>query len=249
MQSKILAVLVAAGAVSFTAAAQAGVVDDTSLADPGVYFGTGNGGTNHGWTVNTDGAVELGLVTIHRSIDLVNPTSANIYNVPTGPDGASVRAWWNFNFSINLDVGGAGTLNLGDVTPTLSIHDYLHGTTVTLNPLIAFGNDNSAFDGTNTRNGNVAGQQATPTDVGAQNSENLTFSQFAALGFDYDVDDTFLITLSLLGPDDTDLGSVSEFTVVGEGTTTPLPAAVWMFGSVLAGAGGVAGWRKRRKAA
>lgn len=30
---------------------------------------------------------------------------------------------------------------------------------------------------------------------------------------------------------------------------TPLPAAVWMFGSVLAGAGGVAGWRRKRKAA
>lgn len=32
-------------------------------------------------------------------------------------------------------------------------------------------------------------------------------------------------------------------------TVTPLPAAVWMFGSVLAGAGGVASWRRKRKAA
>lgn len=249
MQSKIFAALVLVGGVSVAATAQAGVVDDTTLAAPGVYFGAGNAGSNHGWTTDTEGAVELGVTTIHRGVDSVNPTSANIYNVPTGPDGAANRAWWNVDFSINLDVGGAGTLNLGDVTPTLTIYDYLHGTTATMNPLIAFGNDNSAFDGTNTRNGNIAGQQATPTDVGAQNSENLTFGQFAALGFDMNLDDTFLITLSLLGPDDADLGSVSEYTVVGEGAPTPLPAAVWMFGSVLAGAGGVAGWRKRRKAA
>jgi hypothetical protein len=247
MQSKILAALVLVGGVSSAATAQAGVVDDTSLAAPGVYFGVGNGGTNYGWTTDTEGPVELGLTTIHRGVDSVDPTSANIYNVPTGPDGAANRAWWNFDFSINLDVGGAGTLTLGDVTPTLTIYDYLHGTTATMNPLIAFGNDNSAFDGTNTRNGNDAGQEATPTDVGAQNSENLTFGQFAGLGFDMNLDDTFLITLSLLGPDDTNLGSVSEYTVVGEGAPTPLPAALPLFASGL-GALGLAGWRSKQKA-
>ena len=32
-------------------------------------------------------------------------------------------------------------------------------------------------------------------------------------------------------------------------STTPLPAAAWMFGSVLAGGAGIDRWRKRRKAA
>jgi hypothetical protein len=249
MRNKFISLLAVAFAATLSNAASASTVYDTGLVSPpGVYFGAGKGGTNHGWTVNTNGSVELGLTTIHRGVDSVNPTSTNIYNVPTGPDGAPNRAWWNFDFSVNLNADGNGTLNLGNVTATLQIHDYLHGTTVALNPFTAFG-DNSAYDGTNTRNGNVPGQQATSADVGYQNSENLTFGQFAALGFDMNVDDTFLITLSLLGPDNADLGTVNEYTVVGAGTsTTPLPAALPLFASGLS-ALGLLGWRRKRKAA
>ena len=221
------------------------VYDTTLASPPGVYFGSGNSGTNFGWTVNTQGSVELGLTTIQRNVGAITPTSTNIYNVPTGDNSpfASNRAWWNFDFSVNLHANREGTLTLGDVTPSLQIQDFLHGTTVTFNPFTALG-DNSAYDGTNTRNGNVTGQQATTADVGFQNSENLVF--FPMLGFNMNLDDTFLITLSLTGPGDANLGTVSEFVIVGAGAPTPLPATLPLFASGL-GALGLLGWRKKRK--
>ena len=237
----------AIGAAAFGGVANASTVYDTSLVAPGVYFGSGNPNTD--WTVNTDGSIELGLATIHREVGAVVPTSTNIYNVPTGNDSPfnSARAWWNFNFSVNLRAGGTGTLTLGDVTPTLQIQDYLHGTSLTFNPFTAFP-DNSAFDGTNTRNGNVSGQQATTGDVGFQNSENLVF--FPSLGFDMNANDTFLITLSLLNnSDNSSLGSVSEYVVVGTGAPTPLPAAAPLFASGLAGLGWLARRRKKKQIA
>ncbi len=248
MKARLLlatAAFVAAGALS--GISHAATVDDTSLASPGVYYGSGNTGNNVGWTVHTDGNVELGLTTIHRQVGPVLPTTGNTYNVPTGADTpfASNRAYWNFDFSVNLRAGGGGTLSLGDVTPTLTIQDFLHGTSVTLNPFTDLAS-NSAYDGTNTRNGNIAGQQATTADVGFQNSENLVF--FPGLGFNMNLDDTFLITLSLLGPGNDDLGTVNEFVVVGDGAPTPLPAALPLFASGL-GALGLLARRRKRKAA
>jgi hypothetical protein len=255
VKNKIKTMVAAAfAAVIFGGVANASTVYDTSLVSPGVYFGSGNGGTNVGWTVNTDGSVELGLVTIHRGGAAVIPTPTNFYNVPTGAS-APGRAWWNFDFSVNLRAGGTGTLTLGDVTPTLTIQDYLHGTTVSFNPFTGF-NDNSAFDGTNPpRNGNNpppdgTGQPATTADVGFQNSENLTFGQFAGLGFNMNLNDTFLITLSLLNnSDNSSLGSVSEFVVAGTGAPTPLPAAAPLFASGLAGFGWLVRRRKKKLAA
>jgi hypothetical protein len=54
--------------------------------------------------------------------------------------------------------------------------------------------------------------------------------------------------ITFAGPNSTASASIltNAFSVT---TVTPLPAAVWMFGSVLAGAGGVASWRRKRKAA
>ena len=240
----LLTGMIAAAAIAGTAHAGS-VAHNSSLAAPGVYFGAGNEGTNHGWTVYTDGAIELGLTTIHRSVGAVDPTWNNVYNVPTGnnaPDGPTNRAWWNFDFSVNLDAGGAGSLTLGDVTASLKVYDFLHNTVVTLDPFTAF-DDNSAFDGTTTRNGNVT-TPAQSTDVGYQNSENLTFGQFSALGFDFDQNDTFRLTLSLFDLSGNSLGSVSEQVVVGTGASAvPLPATLPLFASGL----GVMGWFARRK--
>ncbi len=44
-------------------------------------------------------------------------------------------------------------------------------------------------------------------------------------------------------------GDISLDHAGSAGSTTPLPAAVWMMGSVLAGGAGFGAWRKRRKAA
>lgn len=235
-------------ATTLASAANATVVNNTSLAPPGVYFGSGNAGTNGHYAVSTVGAVELGLDVRKRGGPPVTPTG-NVYNVPTGADPSNAaRAWWNFDFSINLNANGTGTLNLGQVTPTLTVHDFMTGLTVNLNPLIAFGNDNSAWDGTTTRNGNVPGQQATATDLAAQNSENLTFGQFAGLLFDKNANDTFLITLSLISAAGAPLGSVSEYVVVGSGAT-PIPAALPLFASGLGVLAFAARHRKRKQTA
>lgn len=243
-----------AATLIFAPGAHANTAVDTSLVSPpGVYFGAGNEGTNAHWTVNSQGTVELGLIAIQRGVGNVYTPSGNVYTVPTGPDpNNGARAIWNFDFSINLRATGLNnsTLTLGDVTPTLTVQDLVHGTTATMNPLIAFGNDNSAYapDGS-TRNGNVTGQQATGTDVGAQNSENFTFGQFGTLGFDMNLDDTYLIALSLLGPGGADLGTVNIVVVAGNGGAVPIPAALPLFASGLGIMGFVAHRRKRKAAA
>lgn len=240
--------LVVAGAIGvFFAGGANATTYDTGLAAPGVYYGTGNNNPadNIGWTVNTDGNVELGLRTIHRTVGPVTPTSANIYSVPTGADASNTHAWWNFDLSVNLRAGGGGTLTLDDVTPTLTIQDYLHGTTKTLNPFTDL-NGNVAFDITKIAT-TSPNHPATTADVGFQNSENLVF--FPALGFDMNLSDTFLISLSLLGPNSADLGTVNELVVVGAGAPTPLPAALPLFASGLGVMGFLARRRKRKAVA
>jgi hypothetical protein len=217
--------------------AHASTVYDTSLATPGVYFGSGNSGLNFGWTVNTVDGVELGLTTIHSYVGGLHPTANNIYNVPTGNSGPSHtnRAYWNFDFSVNLQ--GAG-LTIGDVTPTLTVQNLGNGTQVSGNPLLGFP-DTQGY-GT----GGVDSPFAA-ADYAFQNSENLVFGQFAPLLFDENINDTYLITLDLSGPNGF-IGSVNEIVVAGTGAT-PLPATLPLFAS---GAGilGVISWRKKRKA-
>ena len=224
--------------VFFGGGANAATVYDTSLAAPGVYFGTGNLGTNFGWTVNTISGVELGLTTIHSFAGALNPTANNVYNVPTGNAGPAHtnRAYWNFDFSVNLQ--GAG-LTIGDVTPTLTVQNLGNGTQISGNPLLAFP-DTQGF-GTGGRDSPYAAG-----DFAFQNSENLVFGQFAPLLFDENLNDTYLITLALSDRSGF-VGSVNEFVVVGTGAT-PLPAALPLFASGL-GALGLLGRRRKKKAA
>lgn len=234
--------------------ASAATTFDTSLVSPpGVYFGAGNEGTNGHWTVNTERNVELGLIAIQRGMGNVYTPVGNVYNVPLGADPTnSTRAIWNFNFSINLQATGIipdpNELTLGDVTATLSVHDVVKNVTNSFNPN-AFG-DNSAYaaDGS-TRNGNVAGQQATDADVGMQNSENLTFFPYG-LTFDMNLDNTYLIALSLIENESGDsLGSVDIVVVAGTGAPVPVPAALPLFASGLGVIGFAAVRRRKRKAA
>jgi hypothetical protein len=227
--------LVAAlAAVSTVAtAAHASTAYDTSLASPGLYFGSGNSGQNFGWTVNTVNGVELGLTTIHAYVGGLHPTVNNVYNVPTGDAGPAHtnRAYWNFDFSVNLQ--GAG-LTIGDITPTLTVQNLGNGTQVSGNPLLAF-NDTQGYGSSGVDS------PYTSSDYAFQNSENLVFGQFAPLSFDENADDTFLITLALSGANGF-IGSVSETVVVGAGAT-PLPASLPLFASGLA----ALGFLKRRK--
>ena len=224
--------------------AHAGTVYDTALANPGVYYGAGNSGLNTGWATNTSGGVELGLSTNYRYIGQVAPVAGtNTYHVNTGyfagPGSCiGVCSLWNFEFSVNL---GSSGLNLSGVSTSLSIFDVANATTVTFDPFNALP-DNSAFDGTNTRNGNTSGDQAIGSDVGFQNSENLAY----ILGlFDPTADDTYIVTLELTDPSGLNL-SVDKTVIAGAGAT-PLPPALPLFASGL-GAMGLLGWRRKKKA-
>ncbi len=93
------------------------------------------------------------------------------------------------------------------------------------------------------------------TDFGFQNSENLSFGIFPFLGTGPTSDATYLITLYVAGPLVTDapgaedLGTVEALVIVGDGGTTPLPAALPLFASGLGVFGFIAARRKRKPVA
>ena len=105
-----LLVAVAGSALAFGAFSSASA---SSLADPGVYYGSGNANPNSGFTVDTSTGAELGLGVHYRYTGpRVFPSSGNNYNVATGFYDASthpcaVCAKWNIDFSVNLRPAGS----------------------------------------------------------------------------------------------------------------------------------------------
>lgn len=187
----------AAGFVAMVMASPtfAATVDNTSLADPGVYFGTGN--PNTGWTVTTLGGIELGLGVEWRFPNGVGgfaPTgNTSIYNVPTG---GTTTAVWNYMFSINLS--GAGITGADVTSSLLQITNLTTGASISYNPLSL--TDNAGFGAVET-NGKTVG--APLTDSGFQNAENLGFdldpTHNAAFAFDPSALDSYQITLTVDG--------------------------------------------------
>ena len=229
--SKLTAgILVAGGVCALSGVAHAGTVYDAALADPpGFYNGSGN--PNAGFVVETSNGIELGLGVNLRFIGPVTPTSTNVYDVPLGFSSGTASKW-NFEYSVNL--GGSG-LTLGDVTPTITVLNQANAQSITFDPLV-WTPDNSGWDGTSThQNGALA------TDIGFQNSENLSFAFVALLNplfaFDPNANNSYIVTLSLLDVLGNDLGSVSE-TI----NATPIPAALPLFASGV----GVVGFLRER---
>ena len=246
-------------AVGFCGIANATTTYDTPLASPGTYFGSGNPSghwaattTNYSGSFGT-GSVEVGLKAQGRystSPDVLPDTGTNIYHVQTGAYGSGFCpgcAVWNIDFSVNFGTSG---LDLSNVTSTLSFYNAANHQSFDVNPFNEFSSDNSAYDGSTTRDGNHA-TPAQPTDVGFQNSENLGFGPLlatpgfvpASFGFDPTLDDTYFVTLSLLGPSNENLGTVSETIVAGVGAT-PIPGTLPLF---LSGIGLLGFFMYRRK--
>ena len=246
-------------ALTFCGMANATTTYDTTLASPGTYFGSGNPSghwaattTNYSGTFGA-GSVELGLKAQGRyssSPDVFPDAGTNIYRVQTGAYGSGFCpgcAVWNVDFSVNLGTSG---LNLGNVTSTLSFYNVANHQSFAVNPFTEFAADNSAYDGTSTRDGNH-NPPAQTSDVGFQNSENLGFGPLlappgfvpASFAFDPTLDNTYIVTLSLLGPSSEKLGSVSETIVAGVGAT-PIPGTLPLF---LSGIGMLGFFMYRRK--
>jgi hypothetical protein len=92
-----------------------------ALAAPGTYYGTGN--SNTGWTIFTNGNLELGLGGLLRFVGPLSQT-LNVYTAPSGPTTVSghTGSAWGFDFSANTGLAGS-TKTFADYDFSLLIQD------------------------------------------------------------------------------------------------------------------------------
>ncbi|HTS47484.1 MAG TPA: PEP-CTERM sorting domain-containing protein [Bryobacteraceae bacterium] len=230
--------------VAMFAAASISAMGDTitydgSLASPGFYNGTGN--PNSGFTIDTNGNLELGLGANLRFVGPIDPspTNSNIYSAPIGGDPShSNDAYWDFEFSVNTQAGG-GTNTLSDYTFMLTILDVGTSTSNSFDPEAI--PDNSYY-GTG---GKTVGSPPPVGAYGMQNAENLSFAGFLP-GFNPNANDTYDFTLTAYSG--VDLIASNEIIVnVGTGAV-PEPSQL---GFLAVGLLGIAtmGWRRKKEAA
>jgi hypothetical protein len=196
------------------------------------YNGSGNAGVQGDWTVDSTNGIEVGLRAKYRQGSTIDAPAGD-YVVEPGNQNAS-HALWNYEFSIDLEPNGVGTLTIADIQDTtLTVTDVTTGATSTVF-LSALATDDSGFG---TTNGTTAADSFTENTAnlgpflagwGAQNSENPEFSNFPlAATFDPNAADTYDFVLTVINNSGTVLATDS-MTV----TVAPEPSAVVLFGSL-----------------
>ena len=207
--------------VLFSSLAMASIAYDANLVAPGWYNGTGN--PNGGFTVATANGVELGLRAKMRQSPNVIDSPTDLYLVQAGPEpGVPARAWWNWEFSIDLQ--GTG-LTLADVTASLKVTDLTTNANGMIGNLFTHYADNSGFGS----GGKV--QPAVAGDFGFQNSENPIFADFPVPGYNENSLDTYQFDLTLTRKSDSAVLGTDTILV----QVAPEPGAIALVGCGLAG--------------
>lgn len=206
----------AAGMMLSAMALSAGTISYGAPAD-GIYFGSGNGATS--FTLDTSsqtgGTLELGLSAVIRYIGPAEEDLSDYYVPPgdttvPGKTGAS----WDLVYSVDTNVGDAGTSDVADYTYNLEVDDLTTGDIANFDP-------SSSLLGNNTLG-----------DYGFQNAEALSFSFISSQMPDYNVNssDTYQITLSA-----TPLSGGNTESVQIDVNVTPEPRTWVLLGAGLAG--------------
>ena len=242
------------GAIAIVALAEPASAAQFTVYDPalatagGWYQGTGN--PNGGFKIVTDNGVQVALRAKQRQDPNVIHTATDVYNVEPGtqigPPANAARAWWNYEFGI--DLFGAG-LTLNDVTTVFTVADLTAGASGTTNILTEWPDNDTWGAG-----GESAGNVQLLTDWSAQNSQNPVFIQFPpndTPGYVYDWDDEhyYRMTLSVFGLNGDLLATNFIDIAVGDAVApapVPEPGTI---GLMAAGLAGVVIARRRRAAA
>jgi len=221
-------------------------VFDTTLASPNANAATGNpntgtgsgnnpswyngsGNPQGGWTVGTDNGIEVGLRAKYRGVDAVIHSTTDDYDVLPG---SGALALWNYEFSIDLQPNGRGSLTLADIAANtiLTVTDLDTGDTATIKPL-TYWNDSTGFGSGGAAGVTSTGKDkpATATDWGIQNSENLGFGDSPLAGlFNPNAAHTYEFDLAVKDVTGTTLASTDM-----EVHVTPEPTSIILFGTML----------------
>jgi hypothetical protein len=204
-------------ALSPLTANAASVVDNTNLASPGVYFGTGN--PNGGFETETVGNVEIGIRGKVNQGAVPTPVNGNEYDFVLGTKS-------NFDYSVNPDLNGT-PFSLAGVMQVMLLQNLNTNVSTSYDPSTLSDNDHSL---------SAVG--------GYQNSEQFSFFP---VGFDRTINGTYKATLSLTGGQLSGPMQVSAVFKYGNGGViagVPEPAT-WAI--MLIGFGGIGATLRRRR--
>ena len=194
---------------------------DVPLAPPGIYFGTGNAGTNGAFATTTADygfgnsiTVALRGAIAQGTPEAITPTNGNDYACL---DSQALVC------SVQWSVATTGALDVSNFSYFLSIQDLTTGKSVSADPSLSlFGN---ALDGT----------------VGFQNSERLTFS-FLQVPLQWQQSDQVAFYLSATP---TSFSGAAPTVDMGFNTAVPEPSQLLLM-SCFAGIFGFAGLLRHR---